>query len=97
MPIVNIVDRRKRQYRCLNINAIVEAAWHDNSCVDADQFETGGAPDYKELEHKTLQEAVAWANSWQAPVTLYLYDDDSGIYDATQLLNAAVKVRTLGK
>lgn len=39
MPIVNIIDRRTRPYRFKVVNAIVEAAWHDNSVADSDQVD----------------------------------------------------------
>ena len=85
MPIVNIVDDRKRKYRFLKINAVIEAAWHDNSCDDSDQIEkwdTG--PDYAEREHISLETAIRWANDIPSPVTLYLYDEDDGIYQITE-------------
>ncbi len=81
MPIVNIVDRRKRKYRFIKINAIIEAAWHDNSCKDSDQIRSGGAgPAYEDREHITLAEAITWGQSFEAPVTLFVYDEDGGIY-----------------
>ena len=36
MGIVNVIDRRKRPYRFLKINVIVEATWHNNLTKDAD-------------------------------------------------------------
>jgi len=80
MGIVNIIDGRERPYRFLKINAIVEAAWHDNGCKDADQVDGKEGPDYEEREHITLEEAIAWANSYSEPVTLYVYDEDGGLY-----------------
>lgn len=81
MSIANIVDRRKHQYRFNVVNAIIEAAWHDNSCKDSDQVPNEGAgPSYDEKEHIHLADAVTWANSFAEPVTLYLYDKDGGIY-----------------
>lgn len=85
MPLANVVDERKKPYRFLKVNAIVEAAWHDNSCGDSDQVvkpaegEDDG-PDYEEREHVTVQEAFQWADSFPQLVTLYLYDWDDGIY-----------------
>jgi hypothetical protein len=35
--IWNIIDRREQPYRWREVNAIVEAVEHDNSCRDADQ------------------------------------------------------------
>jgi hypothetical protein len=48
--ITNIIDRRKRPYRFWKVNAIVEAAWHDNSVNDADQAPSGknDGPAYEE-------------------------------------------------
>lgn len=83
MPIVNIVDRRKHEYRFETVNAIIEAAWHDNSCADSDQIEhDGDGPSYEEREHVSLADALAWGGTFTEPVTLYLYDKDGGIYYA---------------
>ena len=87
--IVNIVDRRKRQYRFMKVNAVVEAAWHDNSCVDSDQVdkgsELGTGPDYDKREHISLAAAIRWANDFADPVTLYIYDQGAGIYEITAM------------
>ena len=80
--ITNIIDRRRRPYRFLKVNAIVDAAWHDNSVKDADRaplFENDG-PTYEEREHIPLSEAVNWAAAFAEAVTLFLYDEDAGIY-----------------
>ena len=79
--ITNIIDKRKRRYRFLKINAIVEAAWHDNTVKDADQAPSceNDGPTYEEREHIALSEAVTWASAFAAPVTLFLYDEDAGI------------------
>jgi hypothetical protein len=80
MPIVNIVDRRKRRYRFLRVNAIVEAAWHDNRCDDADQVASREGPVYEQVEHIPLRGAIAFAEAQNGEVTLFLYDEDDGIY-----------------
>lgn len=75
--IWNIVDRRNRPYRWRQVNAIVEAVEHDNSCQDADQADESDpllTVDYASLEAVSVNEAVMWANSQPCPVTLYLYD-----------------------
>jgi hypothetical protein len=58
--ITNIINKRKQQYRFLKINAIVEAAWHDNTVKDADQAPSGenGGPLYEEREHISLSNAI---------------------------------------
>jgi len=85
MPIANIIDRRKRPYRFYNVNAVVEAAWHDNSVKNSDRVDSAGnpGPDYAEREHLSLADAVAWANSFLYQVMLYIYDEDGGIYPVT--------------
>jgi hypothetical protein len=81
MPLCNIIDRRKRPYRFLKINAVVEPTCHDNPCVDADYAERGYVGiGYDEQEHGSLAAAVVWAQSFDHAVTLYLYDEDGGIY-----------------
>jgi hypothetical protein len=77
----NIIDNRTRPYRWREINAIVEAVEHDNSCDDADQAPESDPSltvDYDALEAVSVQEAVAWANQQRCPVTLYLYDLSGG-------------------
>lgn len=79
--IWNIIDNRKRKYRWLKINAIIENVEHDNSCEDTDIFdeENDAAPVYDGREGILLHEAIAWAESEVGKVTLYLYDDGDGI------------------
>src|ERR1700722_17477175 len=52
MTVLNIIDHRKRPYRFLKINAVIEPTRHDNRCTDADQ---AGGKDawmgYDEREH----------------------------------------------
>ena len=83
--ITNIVDNRKRKYRFLKINAIVETQWHDNNVADADQWPCPSegfydGPNYAEREHITVAEAIEWALSFGSAVTLFIYDADGGIY-----------------
>jgi hypothetical protein len=79
--ITNIIDKRKRRYRFLKINAVVEAAWHDNAAKDSDRAPSceNDGPAYEEREHIALSEAVTWASAFAEPVTLFLYDEDAGI------------------
>jgi len=79
--IWNIIDRRERPYRWREVNAIVEAVEHDNSCADADLAPESDpllTVDYASLEAVSVQEAVAWAANQKCPVTLYLYDTGRG-------------------
>ena len=82
--IWNIIDRRERPYRWREVNAIVEAVEHDNSCRDADQAPESDVRrviDYAALEAVSVREAIVWANEQNCPVTLYLYDLGRGFAD----------------
>jgi hypothetical protein len=82
--IWNIIDRRERPYRWREVNAIVEAVEHDNSCRDADQApeaDVATVVDYASLEAVSVREAIVWANEQRCPVTLYLYDLGRGFAD----------------
>jgi hypothetical protein len=81
MTLTNIVDRRKRPYRFLKVNAVIEPTRHDNRVKDADQAHGKDAwIGYDEREHVSISAAVEWAVGFPDDVTLYLYDEDSGIY-----------------
>lgn len=75
--IWNIIDRRSQPYRWAQINAVIEATWHDNSCADTDIAPEIFGDDeviYEQRERVSLSEAINWANAQSCPVTLYLYD-----------------------
>lgn len=79
--IWNIVDHRERQYRWAKINAVIEDIVHDNACADSDQAEKDPRT-YGLCEDRrgvSLHEAIVWAESQSARVTLYLYDEERGI------------------
>jgi len=81
----NIRDKRTRPNRWREVNAIIEATEHDNSCLDADQAPESDPKlivDYDALETVSVQEAIAWANSQPYPVTLFLYDLGGGFSDS---------------
>ena len=78
--IWNIIDRRTRPYRWRTVTAIMEPAYHDNSCADSDQAEdTIDDIIYEEREEISVADAVTWAHSLAFPATLYLYDLGQGI------------------
>ncbi len=90
----NIIDKRTRPYRWREVNAIVEAIEHDNSCKDADQAPESDpmlTVDYDALEAVSVAEAIQWAESQPCPVTLYLYDLGRGFADEEHLTNVAVR------
>lgn len=90
----NVIDKRKRPYRWREVNAIVEATEHDNSCVDSDQAPESDPAvivDYEALEAVSVSEAVKWAESQPCPVTLYLYDVGAGFGDEEHFTNVEVR------
>lgn len=85
MTIGNIVDRRKRQHRFKKVNAVIEPTRHDNRVRNADRAKLNPKMDkawmgYADMEHITVESAIAWAGGHMDLVTLYLYDEDGGIY-----------------
>ena len=75
--ITNIYSQRSRQYRWMQVDAVIEPTWQDNSCKDADRCDPAGwdgASVYEGRKGVSIAEAVAWANGAGYPVTLYLYD-----------------------
>lgn len=90
----NVIDKRKRPYRWREINAIIEATEHDNSCADADQAPESDPKvtvDYEALEAVSVSEAIRWAESQSCPVTLYLYDLGAGFGDEEHFSNVEVR------
>ena len=90
----NIIDYRTRPYRWREVNAIVEAIEHDNSCPDADQAPESDPKvvvDYEALEAVSVFEAVEWAQGQPCPVTLYLYDLGAGFEEDEHFTNMGVR------
>ncbi len=78
--LCNIVDHRKRKYRWAQVDAVIEATWHDNKNTDADQAVVIEDDTYVMCEDRlgvSVEEAVAWAVAVSCPVTLFLYDGGS--------------------
>jgi hypothetical protein len=79
MPIANIVDRRKRQYRSCPITAVIEPSCVDNDMPFADQYDINEediTTCFEERPNTSLYLAINWANTFKFPVTLYVYDFD---------------------
>ena len=77
--VYNIIDRRNRPYRWLEINALIEATSHDNSYKDSDQQ----PPSVDDLTYDrrngiSPNEAIEWATEKLSTVTLYIYDKGAG-------------------
>lgn len=73
--ITNIVDNREKCHRWKSIKAIIEPTFHDNFCPSADQAaEVEDVPIYDEKTHISIADAIAWANTFEHQVTLYLYN-----------------------
>src|SRR3990167_1210192 len=96
--LTNIIDRRKRPYRFLTVNAIIEPTRHDNSVKDSDRAKYDSKADkawlgYDEHKHISVAEAVAWAEDHSDKVTLYLYDRNDGINVVHTAAKAAAQNR----
>ena len=75
--IENIIDNRKKKYCVTSIDAVVEPCSNDNGIPGATKFpdEAEFTPtNYGDLNGVSVKEAVEWANTFEVPVTLYLYD-----------------------
>ena len=73
--ICNIIDYRKRPYRWACVNVVLEPTANDNSVKDADAAPPFHAVFFVEEKAKvSLAEAIAWANSFDLPTTLCIYD-----------------------
>ena len=65
-------------YNWESIDVIVEPTWHDYACLDSDQaLHNNREPGYAPRKGISLAEALAWASSFDVPLTLYLYDKGS--------------------
>jgi hypothetical protein len=74
--ILNICDRRKRPFRWMRVDAIVEPTWHDNRCKDSDQAPKNESEiSYDERNGISLSDAIKWAENIGISVTLYIYDE----------------------
>ena len=84
MPIANIIDRRKRTYCSCPIHAVIEPSCIDNGELHATQHDPDDPninTEFEEMEDTSIYLAINWANLFEFPVTLYLYD---GEHDAEQ-------------
>lgn len=74
--IANIRDRRKRPYRWKSVDVMIEATAYDNCVNDTDETDSP-PPDWTLVDGRndvSIAEAIAWANTVEHPVTLYIYD-----------------------
>lgn len=74
--IANIIDNRTNKYN-VNIDAVFEPSWHDNSIENATQFPQINSIMYEELTATTVQAAINHASQWLYPITFFLYDPES--------------------
>ena len=91
--ITNIIDRRTNPYRWKKVDVIIEATWHDNACPGDQAERDYREPDFDELKSTSLTDAVAWAMSFEVPLTLYLYDEGTNL--AEPLPEVAITPRPL--
>lgn len=73
--IWNIIDKRTRPHRWASVDAVIEPTMHDNGVADADQAPLEQTYLCEVRDGISVAEAIRWANSFDCPTTLYLYDD----------------------
>lgn len=73
--IANIIDSRTNKYdvRC---DVAFEPSWHDNTIKGATQFWRTRTFSYEEKRNTTLAQAIEFAQQWDEPVTMFIYDVD---------------------
>lgn len=84
MPIANIIDKRKRTFCSSPIYVVIEPSYTDNEKPYANQHDRDDPyinTHFEELRDTSIYLAVKWADSFNFPVTLFLYD---GKRDAEQ-------------
>jgi hypothetical protein len=72
--ICNIIDRRTNSYNvCCDV--CFEPSQHDNSIEGATKFTWGREEfGYDELKNTTIVLAIEYAQKYDCPVTMFLYD-----------------------
>jgi hypothetical protein len=73
--IANIIDKRTNRYdvRC---DVAFEPSWHDNTIKGATQFWRTRSFSYDEMRNTTIAQAIEFAQQWDEPVTMFVYDVD---------------------
>jgi len=73
--IANFIDSRSNKYdvRC---DVAFEPSWHDNTINGATQFWRTRNFTYEEMRNTTIAQAIEFANHWDEPVTMFVYDLD---------------------
>src|SRR5690606_13392070 len=72
----NIIDNRERKNRWACVDAIAEPTMMDNKVHDADQAPAWRTYMVETLDGVSLEEAILWAQGFDCPTTLFLYDGE---------------------
>lgn len=77
MSVGNIVDRRSNAY-IVEVDVVFEPSWHDNSCKEATEFfQDDNAFSIYDICNTTVEDAIKHCDTYDIPVTVYLYDKGS--------------------
>ena len=75
--ITNIKDNRQNYAKSHGLDFVIEPSCHDNDLKEATFYD----PDdcriqfpCKELLNESINSAITWANNFDFPVTLFIYD-----------------------
>lgn len=73
--IANVIDKRTNKFdvRC---DVAFEPSWHDNTIEGATQFWRTRSFSYEEKRNTTIVQAIEFAQQWDEPVTMFIYDLD---------------------
>lgn len=75
--ITNIKDNRKNDTKSEGLDFVLEPSYTDNDLPEATQYSQDDPKTnifYAEMLTATIAEAIAWGNSFECPVTLFIYD-----------------------
>ncbi len=73
--IANFIDKRTNKYN-VQCDVAFEPSWHDNTIAGATQFWRTRTFTYDELRNTTIVQAIEFAQQWNEPVTMFVYDVD---------------------
>ena len=77
MPVANIIDERTRKYCSFRITAMIEPACMSNDLPDSDQYDENDdriSTCFEERPDTSVYLAINWANTFDFPISLYLFD-----------------------
>lgn len=75
--ITNIRDNRKNSSKSEGLDFVIEPSYADNGLPEATEYAADDPKAniyYAEMLTASISQAIAWGNSFDFPVTLFIYD-----------------------